>query len=139
MRRRLKDYKRAAVEVALFLGAALTYYALSGTPWASYAALCVAYTVLVVGRAWTDGKTRLYFDNENGRMARFLQIHLGFLLAAMLILWFALRLKAPEPELPDSSSGDSGTWRLVTVVVLFYGMVAIERYWIEKRPRRDAN
>jgi hypothetical protein len=130
--------KRAVVALAVITASLLTHGNLPGL-WAIYITLCVAYTIVVVGMVWVDGKLKLYFARENRAGLRFLQIHLAFLLAAVVLLWLSI---LAEPAMPDwlvSRGGESWSWYHVLVIILMVGLVVFEQYWIEKPFRRSVN
>jgi len=139
MRPTSRRFKREIVALAVVLGAVSTYLPFGGSQLALYATVCVAYTILVVGMAWADGKWQLYFRGGSQDTSRFLRIHFGFVLAAVLLLWLAIWLSPFMPEWLVSRGGDKWTWYQVLVIVLMVGIFMLEQWWIEKRPRRDAN
>jgi hypothetical protein len=139
MRPTSRRFKREIVALAVVLGAVATYLPLGGSQFALYATICVAYTILVVGMAWADGKWQLYFRSGSHDISRFLQIHFGFVLAAVLILWTAIWLSPFMPEWLVSRGSDKWSWYQVLVIVLMVGIFILEQLWIEKKPRREAN
>ena len=98
--------KREIVAVVLVSPSALTCFTLIGTAWAIYATVCVAYMVVVFGMIWADGKWKIYFGRETRDISRLTQIHVGFVLAALLLLWMAIRFASAMPEWLTSRGGD---------------------------------
>jgi hypothetical protein len=134
-----RRFKRQIVGLALVGGSAATYLLCGKTQWALYATLCVAYTIVIVGMAWANGKWQLYFGSGSNDTARFLQLHCGFVLAAVLLLWLAISLNPSMPEWLVSRGGDRWSWYQVLIIVLMVGIVMLEQWWIEKRPKRGEN
>jgi hypothetical protein len=134
-----RRFKREIIALALVAGAALTYLSLLGSRWAVYVTLCVAYTIVIVGMAWANGNWKLYFGGGKISLQSFAKAHFSFLLAAVLFMWAAILLR---PSMPDwlVSQGDSNwSWYYILVIALLVGLVLLEQWWIEKRPRRDAD
>jgi uncharacterized membrane protein len=131
--------KRNVVALALVSGAALTYFILSGTIWAIYATVCVAYTIVIFGMAWANGKWKLYLGTHSRGVSRLLQIHIGCVLAAILIVWLAIWLNPMMPEWLVSRGGDRWSWYQVLVIVLLVGVVLMEQHWIEKSDKTSSN
>jgi hypothetical protein len=134
-----RRFKREIVALALVAGSALTYFSLQGTRWDIYVTLCVAYTILVVGMAWANGKWMLYFSRGSSDISRFVQIHAAFVLAIVLIVWFAVWGQPIMPEWFVSRGGDRWSWYQILVIALVVGVVLLEQWWFEKKPRREAN
>jgi hypothetical protein len=132
-------FRREIVALALVIGAALTYFSLLGTRWDIYATLCVAYTILIVGLAWANGKWKIYFSRGRSEILRFVQIHFAFVLAIVLIVWLAAWLAPFMPEWLVSRGGDKWSWYHILVIVRVAAVVLLEQWWFEKRPCREAN
>ena len=136
MRFTSRRFKRETVALVLVTASAATYLFLQDMAWAVYATLCVAYTIVIVGMAWVNGRLKGYFGRGSNDVGRLVQIHIGFLLVAVLLLWLALRLAPAMPEWLASRGGDAWSWYHVLVIALLVGVVMLEQWWIEKRPRR---
>ena len=139
MRLTARRLKREIVAIVLIAGAALTYLSLQGTRWDVYVTLCVAYTILIVGMAWANGKWKLYFGDGRNSLRSFAQVHLGFMLSVLLLMWAAMLFQPSMPEWLISQGGDKWSWYHVVVMLMVVGVVLIEQWWIEKRQRRHPN
>lgn len=132
MRSLKKRLKQEAVLLAVFAGAAITYFMLAGKAWAIYAIVCVAYTIVVVGMVWADGKWERYFGSQSNRIARFIQIHFGFLLAVVLLLWLAIRFEPRMPGWLTYRGGETWSWYHVSIMILVVGLFILEQFWFER-------
>jgi hypothetical protein len=136
MRFTSRRFKRETVALVLVIASAATYLFLQDMGWAVYATLCVAYTIVIVGMAWANGKWKDYFGGGSSGIAKLVQIHIGFLLVAVLLLWLGLKLAPAMPEWLASRGGDAWSWYHVLVIALLVGVVMLEQWWIEKRQRK---
>jgi hypothetical protein len=139
MRFTSRRLKRELVALALVAGSALTYFSLLGMRWDIYVTLCVAYTILIIGMAWANGKWKLYFSRGSSDISRFFQIHIGFVLAIVLLVWLAMWGQPAMPDWLVARGDDRWSWYHIVVIALVVGVVLIEQWWFEKKPRRDAS
>lgn len=132
-----KNAKRGIVELATVLVLVLLYLPLADAPWAIYVAICGAYTALVFGLLWSDGKWTRYINEGNRTARELIQGHLVFVLVIALWIWLC---RLSRPRLPD--------WLFnyglgeITLYLIFSGLgiVAVwwaEQSWLAKVPRKD--
>jgi hypothetical protein len=98
-----------------------------GQPWSLDAALCLAYTILVFGLLWADGKWHKYIDDSRRPARELVQGHIVFLLILILWLWIC---QFSKPWLPDWLFEQR--YRHITPFLCFAGLGIVAIWWIEQ-------
>ena len=136
MRVLTKGSKRRLVTFATPFATLLVYFPLRDFRWALYLALCVGYSVVVFGLAWSDGKMHVFFGNRSA--FAILRTHLAFLLSLIFWIWLA---QFSKPSLPGwvTAEGDRHeSWYLLFVLLGIIGLLLFEHWWFSKAAKRDA-
>jgi hypothetical protein len=109
--------RRIVYGIASFLGLT-TYFALRQLPFAIDAALCVAYTVLVIGLAMADKKAQMFSADTSRSMQQMILIHAGFLAGVVLIVR-SLIILGPylPPEFTQAGPGGHSSYRYLVDVI----------------------
>jgi hypothetical protein len=107
-----------------FFAGVLTAVALRGLPWNLDAGLCVGYTVEVVGLALTDKRARVFPRDPARPLSKILLVHLGFLVAVVVIARLSLMLLPPRLH-PVPHHPRPINWGLLLAVAAVFALA----YW----------
>jgi hypothetical protein len=127
--------KRRVVALGVVVSFLSFYLPFTDEPWSLYLALYGAYTILVFGMLWSDGKWKRYIDASKRPVRDLVQGHLAFLLALTLWIWVC---RLAKPWLPDwmfnLGLGDI-TLYLIFGTLGIVGVWWVEQSWLAKAPR----
>jgi hypothetical protein len=134
-----RDWKREIVSLATLLTLLFLYFPFMDRPWSLYVAISAAYTMLVLGLLWSDGKWKRYIEEGRRTARELLQGHLCFALLIVVWIWLG---RYSKPRLPEWMF-NYGLGEL-TLYLIFSGLgiVAIwwaEQTWLAQPVRRDAS
>lgn len=122
-----KNTKRQFVSLAAVLVLVFLYLLLAEKPWAIYVAICGAYTVLVFGLLWSDGKWARYIEEGKRTARELIQGHLVFVLVLALWIWLC---RFSRPWLPgwlfNYGLGE------ITLYFIFSGLGIVAMWWGEQ-------
>jgi hypothetical protein len=104
-----------------------TAIALHGFSWGLDVGLCVAYTVEVLGLALTDKRAKVFPPDPSRPVWKILLMHLGFLVAVVVIARVCLTL-IPAPPLPAPGQPRPIHWGLLLTVCAVFVLA----YWEER-------
>lgn len=116
----------------------LTAVALHGFPWVLDVALCVAYTVKVLGLGLTDKRAKVFSSDPSRSWLKILLMHAGFLLAVVAIarvgvLLFPVHLRtAADQPRPIN-------WGLLMVIFAIYFLAYSEVRLLFHKPRTKSS
>jgi hypothetical protein len=115
------------VDFCAIMAGILTYLALRDFPFGIDAALCVGYTVEVLGIAFTDKRARGFASDPSRPIAKLLLLHVCFLAAVVVIerAWVFLKPMMPQP---DPHQARPINWGLLAVIIALFALA----YWEER-------
>jgi hypothetical protein len=130
-------FKRQVVSVAVLAALIVLYLPFEDESWSIYVAICTAYTILVFGLLWSDGKWRKFIETHQGKPRDLLQRHAIYTLVLILWIWIC---RFSRPWLPGWMFFQS--YRDLTPHLFFsgIGIVAIwwaEQSWLARPPKKD--
>jgi hypothetical protein len=118
--------------LAVLLGTG-TYVSLRGVPWAIDAAICIAYTTLLVGYSIAGRNAQAVSGEWPLPIQRMLLIHAGFL-AAIIVMVRTLLILSPSLPPAFSTVGHRGSPRFMVEVIAAVALAYWERHLLF-RPR----
>ncbi len=131
-----KRFKQRIVGLAAGIVTAIAYLPVANFHWAIYFAVCVGYSILVFGFAWSDGHSRLFSSDHARPRSTVVQVHLAYLCAVTGWIWFAQFVK---PVLPRwVVAGGRGSWFMVFAGLGIVALVIAEQSWLSAMPKSDA-
>jgi len=119
--------KRRIVSVAIVVVLIALYLPFEDETWSIYAALCTAYTVLVFGLLWSDGKWRKYFGAHQRKVRDLAQGHTIFLLALIFWIWIC---KFSRHSLPAWMFDQ--IYGIPSYYLIFSGLGMVAIWWVEQ-------
>lgn len=119
--------KREIVSIAVVVALIAMYLPFEDEAWSIYAALCAAYSILVFGMLWSDGKWRKYVESHGRTMRDLAQGHAFFLLALILWIWIC---RFARPWLPGWMFDE--LYRNLNYYLIFSGIGIVAAWWIEQ-------
>jgi hypothetical protein len=128
--------KREGVSLATVV-TLLFFYAFFGDRiWFIYAAIAAAYTVLVLGMLWSDGKWKRYIAEGRRTARELIQGHIWFLLLIVVWIWLC---RYSKPWLPEWMFNFGPRELTLYLICSGLGIVAIwwaEQSWLAKPQKR---
>ena len=127
--------KRTLVELGTIFSFFVLYLPFIGQPWSLYAALCTAYTIVVFGMLWSDGKWKRYIEANKRPVRDLIQGHAVFLLILTLWIWVC---RFTRPWLPswlfNLGVGEATLYLIfgaLGILIIWW----VEQSWLAKAPR----
>jgi hypothetical protein len=129
-----KSFKRRAVSLATTIATLTIYIPFMETRWSIYLAMCVGYTIMVFGLAWSDGKLPLFYGGNARPVGEIVRTHLSFLLALIGWIWFAQYTKPVLPSWVVTEGDVHESWFLVFALLGILAILFFELWWLSKAP-----
>jgi hypothetical protein len=129
-----KNFKRQAVSFATTIATLTIYIPFMHSRWSIYVAMCVGYTIMVFGLAWSGGKLPLFYGGNARPVGDIVRTHLSFLLGLIGWIWFAQYSKAALPSWVVTEGDAHESWFLVFALLGILGILFFELWWLSKAP-----
>jgi hypothetical protein len=126
------------VDFCAIIAGIFTYLVLRDFPFGIDAALCVGYTVEVLGIALTDKRAKVFASDPSRPISKILLLHVCFLAGVVAIerAWMFLKPMMPQPV---PHEGRSINWGLLTVIIVLFALAYWEERMLFRRSRSAAS
>jgi hypothetical protein len=132
-----KGLKRRIVSLAATIATLGVYIPFMDARWTIFVAMCVGYTILALGLAWSDGKLPQLYSGNGRSLSEVIRAHLLFLSLVIGWIWFVQYIKLSLPDWIAVEGSDHISWFLVFALLGIVALLIAELSWLSTKPKSD--